>query len=179
MPSGCFARRLFLFLDFPAAGTAGEKNTQNTIRKEKNTMKEELSTDGASSPSELKKREGEKRNPPLTPYREKGKGKEQDGVSCETCFSKTARAYARKRRIPCTCSYDEAGAAADEIVGSCFGSAGDLGLWAWYCRHFNRKRIVDKAYYYASCQRQGELRDAVTAFQAWLSEEYGEKGDAR
>ena len=24
-------------------------------------------------------------------------------------------------------------------------------------------------------QRQGEVRDAVTAFQAWLSEEYGER----
>ena len=36
MPSGCFARRLFLFLDFPAAGTAGEKNTQNTTQKGEN-----------------------------------------------------------------------------------------------------------------------------------------------
>ena len=138
-------------------------------------MKEELSTDGASSPSELKKREGEKRSFPCTPLREKGKGKEQSRVSCETC-SKPARAYARKRRLPCTCSYDEAGAAADEIVGNCFGDMGDLALWAWYCRHFNRRLIVEKAYYYASCQRQGELRDAVTAFQSWLCEEYGEKG---
>jgi hypothetical protein len=109
-------------------------------------MKRELSTGCELSTASLKKREGEKRNPPLTPYREKGKGKEQDRVSCETS-SKTARAHAR-RRLPCTCSYDEAGAAADEIVGNCFGSAGDLGLWAWYCRHFDRERIVDKAYAY-------------------------------
>jgi len=90
-----------------------------------------------------------------------------------------ARAYASthaKRRLPCTCTYDEAGAAADEIVGNCFGTAGDLDLWAWYCRHFDRERIVDKAYAYASMQRQGEVRDAVTAFQAWLSKEYGERG---
>ena len=138
-------------------------------------MNRELSTGCELSTASLKKREAEKRNPPLTPYREKGKGKEQSRVSCETC-SKPARAYARKRRLPCTCSYDEAGAAADEIVGNCFGGMGDLALWAWYCRHFNRRLIVEKAYYYASCQRQGELRDAVTAFQSWLCEEYGEKG---
>ena len=141
-------------------------------------MDRELSTGCELSTASLKKREGEKRNPPLTPYREKGSQKKQDGVSRET-HSKTARAYARKRRLRCTCSYDEAGAAADEIIGNCFGTAGDLGLWAWYCRHFNRKRIVDKAYYYASCQRQGEVRNGVAAFQAWLSEEYGKKGGAR
>ena len=144
-------------------------------------MDRKLSTGSELSTALLKKREGEKRHSPLNPYREKGKGKEQSRVSLET-HSKPARAYASthaKRRLPCTCTYDEAGAAADEIVGNCFGTAGDLGMWAWYCRHFNRKRIVDKAYYYASCQRQGEVRNGVAAFQAWLSEEYGEKGDAR
>ena len=104
--------------------------------------------------------------------------RKQSRVSLET-HSKPARAYARKRRLRCTCSYDEAGAAADEIVGNCFGTAGDHGLWAWYCRHFDRERIVEKAYEYASMQRQSEVRDAVTAFQAWLGEEYGKKGDAR
>ena len=137
-------------------------------------MKQELSTGCELSTASLKKREGEKRNPPLTPYREKGKGKEQSRVSYETS-SKPARAYARKRRLRCTCSYDEAGAAADEIVGNCFGTAGDHGLWAWYCRHFDRERIVEKAYEYASMQRQSEVRDAVTAFQAWLRKEYGER----
>ena len=104
--------------------------------------------------------------------------RKQSRVSVET-HSKPARAYAgayARRRLPCTCSYAEAGAAADEIVGNCFGAAGDLGLWAWYCRHFDRERIVDKAYAYASMQRQGEVRDAVTAFQAWLRKEYGAKG---
>ena len=104
--------------------------------------REKLSTGCELSTASLKKREGEKRHSPLNPYREKGKGKEQSRVSCETSCSKPARAYARKRRPPCTCSYDEAGAAADEIIGNCFGTAGDLGLWAWYCRHFGRR---DKA----------------------------------
>ena len=135
---------------------------------------EKLSTGCELSTALLKKREGEKRKSPCTPLREKGKGKEQSRVSSET-HSKPARAYAR-RNPPCTCTYDEAGAAVDEIVGNCFGAAGDIDLWAWYCRHFDRKRIVDKAYGYASMQRQGEVRDAVTAFQAWLSKEYGERG---
>ena len=151
--------------------------------KEKQMSTEKLSTGCELSTASLKKREGEKRHSPLNPYREKGKGKEQSRVSLEThSNSKPARAYASthaKRRLPCTCTYDEAGAAADEIVGNCFGAAGDHGLWAWYCRHFDRERIVDKAYAYASMQRQREVRDAVTAFQAWLSEEYGKKGGAR
>ena len=86
---------------------------------------------------------------------------------------------ARTRPPPCTCTYAEAGDAAAEIVANCFPHrAKDFALWAWYCRHFDRRRIVDKAYYYASCQRQGEVRDGVTAFQAWLRKEYKQKGGA-
>ena len=142
-------------------------------------MNRKLSTGCELSTASLKKREAEKRKSPLTPLREKGKGKEQDGVSCETCFSKTARAHVR-RKLPCACSFSEAGAAAAEIVGNCFPrGAKDFALWAWYCRHFDRRRIVERAYYYASCERQGEVRDGVTAFQAWLGKEFGERGGAR
>ena len=96
-------------------------------------MKQELSTGCELSTASLKKREGEKRHSPLNPYREKGKGKEQSRVSLET-HSKPARAYASthaKRRLPCTCTYDEAGAAADEIVGNCFGAyeTERIGVW--------------------------------------------------
>ena len=105
--------------------------------------------------------------------------RKQSRVSFETHFKPAcARAYA-KRRLPCTCSYAEAGAAADEIVGNCFGTAGDLDLWAWYCRHFDRNAIVEKAHEYASMQRQGEVRDAITAFQSWLSETYKENPPER
>ena len=110
---------------------------------------DKLSTGGASPSANRKKREGEKRKSPCTPLREKGKGKEQSQVSSET-HSKPARAYASthaKRRLPCTCTYDEAGAAADEIVGNCFGTAGDHGLWAWYCRHFGRRDKYAKVAY--------------------------------
>ena len=109
----------------------------------------------------------------------KAKRKQAGGLYVNPCCN-TARACAgvRERRSPCTCTYAEAGEAAAEIVGNCFGAESDLALWAWYCRHFNRRRIVDRAYFYASCQRQGEVRDAVTAFQAWLRKEYGAKGGA-
>ena len=109
----------------------------------------------------------------------KAKRKQAGGLHVNPCCN-TARACAgvRERRPPCTCTYAEAGEAAAEIVGNCFGVEGDFALWAWYCRHFNRRRIVDRAYFYASCQRQGEVRDAVTAFQAWLRKEYGAKGGA-
>ena len=116
-------------------------------------MNRQLSTGGRSPSAKPKKREGEKRSAPLTPLREKGKGKEQGRVSCETC-SKTARAHVR-RKLPCACSFSEAGAAAPEIVGNCFPQcAKDYALWAWYCRHFDHNRIVERAYYYASCQRR-------------------------
>jgi len=140
-------------------------------------MIHELSTGGTGCASPSKKGEGKKRTSPFTPYREKGKVKEQYRVSCETSILKPARAHARKR-LRCTCSYEEAGAAADEIVGSCFGTTRDQALWAWYCRHFDRRRIVEKAHEYASMQRQGEVRDAVTAFQAWLRKEYGKSSFA-
>ena len=92
-------------------------------------------------------------------------------------FSDTARAregaHAHARRLPCTCSYAEAGDAAAEIVANCFPHcAKDFALWAWYCRHFDRRLIIDKAYYYTSCHRQGEVRDGVSAFQAWLRKEF-------
>ena len=137
------------------------------------STQEKLSTCRELSTAATKKREGKKKPSPLSPFKEKGKAKEQAQGFTGTC-SKPARAYAR-RRLPCTCSYDEAGAAAYEIVGNCFGTMGDLPLWAWYCRHFDRNRIVDKAYEYASMQRQGELRNALSAFQFWLSREFGAK----
>jgi len=116
-----------------------------------------------------RKAKGKREHPPSPPIEKKGRSKKQYRVSCETSILKPARAHARLR---CTCSYEEAGAAADEIVGSCFGTMREHALWAWYCRHFDRRRIVDKAHEYASMQRQGEVRDAVTAFQAWLKKEY-------
>ena len=155
--------------------------------KEKTEMQDnrKLSTDAALSSVRPKKREAEKRHSPHTPYREKGKGKETSPGSSLNPL-KPARAYAgtctrvrTKRRLPCTCSYSEAGDAAYEIVANCFGTKGDFALWAFYCRHFNRRRILDKAYEYASMCRNSELRDPVTAFQAWLRKEFATQGGAK
>ena len=127
----------------------------------------------ASSP---KKAEGKRGIPPLTPYGEKGRVKKQDGGSFGTLQDR-AGAHAHARRLPCSCSYAEAGEAVLEILDNCFGSVKkDCRLWAWYCRHFDRRRIVDQAYYYASCQRCGEVKNAVSAFQSWLRQEFGPKG---
>ena len=61
-------------------------------------MNRQLSTGGRSPSAKPKKREWEKRGAPLTLLREKGKGKEQDRVSYETC-SKTARALEQARTV--------------------------------------------------------------------------------
>ena len=108
--------------------------------------------------------------------------RKQDGGLFINPLGNTARAregaHAR-RRLPCTCSYAEAGESSAEIVANCFPHcAKDFALWAWYCRHFDHRLIINKAYYYASCHRQGEVRDGVSAFQAWLRKEYGKKPEA-
>ena len=109
----------------------------------------------------------------------KVKSKQYGGLLINPSKTAHARASAHARHLPCTCSYAEAGEAAAEIVANCFPHcAKDLPLWAWYCRHFDRRFIVDKAYYYASCHKAHEVRDGVTAFQAWLRKEYGAKGGA-
>ena len=126
-----------------------------------------------------KKAEGKKRNAPTTPKEKKGRVKKQDGGFKETRSSKTARARARAKR-PCSCSFREAGEAVAEIVTNCFpDQVQSARLWAWYCRHFNRHAIIDRAYYYASCQRCGEVRNAVTAFQAWLRRTFGDMAAAQ
>ena len=145
------------------------------IRNEVVDRQESYQQPSASSP---KKAEGKRGIPPLTPYGEKGRVKKQDGGSLGTLQDR-AGAHAHARRLPCSCSYAEAGEAVLEIIDNCFGSfKKDCRLWAWYCRHFDRRRIVDQAYYYASCQRCGEVKNAVAAFQSWLRQEFGPKGGA-
>ena len=138
-------------------------------------MKEKLSTDGASSPSELKKREGEKRNPPLTPYREKGKGKEH-------------RRGSLQNRLSCARMRTRLGAALDadlDVAVRAFkGTASDRRLWAsiaW--------RVGVENFHYALEDKLREndvdktvLLSPAAAFQAFLNERFpkkGKKGDAR
>ena len=145
------------------------------IRNEVVDRQESYQQAPASSP---KKAEGKRGIPPFTPYGEKGRVKKQDGGSVGTLQDR-AGARTRAKRLPYSCTYAEAGEAVLEIIDNCFGSFDkDCLTWAWYCRHFDRRRIVDQAYYYASCQRCGEVKNAVGAFQSWLRQEFGTKGGA-
>ena len=106
-----------------------------------------------------------KRKSPCTPLRVKVKGKE----TRPGCFSIPLRPRACVRG-----RYAEAGAAADEIIETCFGTDDDRDLWAYYCYHHDIEIILDKAREIASRHRQGELRNPVTAFQKWLQRSYKE-----
>ena len=104
--------------------------------------------------------------PPTTPYREKQRAKKtRPGYFSD---SLRPRACARAR-------YREAGAAADELIAILHGDpARDRATWAYYCYHHDIGILFDRACELASMQRQGELRNAVTAFQRWLQKNYKE-----
>ena len=136
-------------------------------------MKEELSTDGASSPSELKKREGEKRSFPCTPLREKGKGKEHRRGSLQNRLS---RARMRTRLG------EALDADLDVAVRAFKGTASDRRLWAsiaW--------RVGVENFHYALQDKLGENRSDKTnllspaaAFQAFLNDRFPKpEGGAR
>jgi len=110
-----------------------------------------------------------KRKSPCTPYREKAKGKETSPGFFETCLSPRARARSGEL-------YRRAGEAAREIVDvlGAEPTADNLNLWSWYCYRHDPGIIIDKAYECASRMRQGEIKNAVTAFQHWLSKSYAE-----
>ena len=143
-----------------AAGAAGELCTSQ--RKEPDMAKRE--NEGKKEKKQKKER--------------KIKRKQYRGLLLNPISVPRARTRAYEgRRIACTCTFAEAGEAAMEIIDNCFGSLErDLRIWAWYCRHFDRRRIVDRAYFYASCQKCGEIRNAITAFQNWLRKGFGAKG---
>ena len=145
-----------------AAGVAGKLCT--TKRKEPNMGKRE--NEGKKEKKQKKER--------------KEKRKQYRGLFLNPISVPRARTRACEgRRIACTCTFAEAGEAAMEIIDNCFGSLErDFRIWAWYCRHFDRHRIVDRAYFYASCERCGEIHSAITAFQSWLRKEFSAKGGA-
>jgi len=70
--------------------------------------------------------------------------------------------------------YRLAGGAADELIAILHASRDDDNrrLWAFYCYHHDAELILDKAREYAAMERQGELKNAVTAFQKWLSRSF-------
>jgi len=137
----------------------------------------ELCTGKRKEPG-MAKRENEGKKEKKQKKERKIKRKQDGGLLLNPISVPRARTRACERmRLACTCTFAEAGEAAMEIIDNCFGSLErDFRIWAWYCRHFDRRRIVDRAYFYASCQKCGEIRNAITAFQSWLQKEFDAKG---
>ena len=111
----------------PAAGVAGELKQH---RKEPDMAKRE--NEGKKEKKQKKER--------------KEKRKQYRGLYLNPISVPRARTRACEgRRLACTCTFREAGEAAMEIIDNCFGSIDcDFRIWAWYCRHFDRRRIVDR-----------------------------------
>jgi len=126
----------------------------------------ELSTD-VNITAERKRKRKEKGSPYNPFIREKQRVKKvKTGLLCS--HSKTARAYA--------CTYDEAGAYADEIIGNCFPElADDHAYLAFMCRHFEPTQIVEMAYTCASRAKQHEIRCGISTFLKWLSNAFPRK----
>ena len=124
-----------------------------------------------------------KRKSPCTPLRVKAKGKEtRPGCfsiplrprACAHAHEVKVRGEGEQRKIS---RYRLAGAAADEIIETCFGTDDDRNLWAYYCYHHDVETILEKARELKSRYRQGELKNPVTAFQRWLTRTYGCEGE--
>ena len=134
-------------------------------------MKQGLSTGCELSTASLKKREGEKRNSPLTPYREKAKGKEH-------------RRGSWQNRLSCARMRTRLGAALDadlDVAVRAFkGTASDRRLWAsiaW--------RVGVERFHYALVDKLREndvdktvLLTPAAAFQAFLNERFPKEGVA-
>ena len=132
-----------------AAGVAGELCT--TKRKEPDMGKRE--NEGKKEKKQKKER--------------KVKRKQYRGLCLNPISVPCARTRACEgRRLACTCTFREAGEAAAEIVANCFGSESrDLRIWAWYCRHFDRRRIVDRAYSIGATDIVANASSADGSFQ--------------
>ena len=133
----------------------------------------------------VKKMEMKKRKSPFTPYRVKAKGKETRPGSCQNP-SKTACARAGDCEVEKTggggqrkiSRYRLAGEAAREVIRILGGNwKNDFRTWAFYCYHHDIEDILERARYFASCYRQGEIENPITAFQGWLQEEFPKGGD--
>jgi len=136
------------------------------------------------------KKTGRKReSSPYDPYKRKARGKETrpgfyephprprgrvrtHACACEAKLPFDIRLQFRPRKAS---RYEEAGAAADELIRILGGDpARDRRTWAFYCYHFDVGVLFDKAHELASYRRQGLIDDPVTAFQSWLKEKYGD-----
>ena len=102
----------------------------------------------------------------------KGKGKETRPGSCKN--PPRPRACLHVKRPKPTCSYEFAGAAADEVRKTVWGTRHDRNTWAGFCRYGNCDDIIERAHLYASMFEQGEIKNPITSLQSWLNETYPE-----
>ena len=139
------------------------QNGQKPKKKGKTMRHGELSTGCGLSTASLKKREGEKRNSPCTPLREKGKGKEHRRGSCRTVFRARLR--------------EALDADLDIAVKAFKGTASDRRIWAsiaW--------RVGVEEFHYALVDKLSEnaadkaTRRPAAAFQAFLNERFPKEG---
>ena len=109
---------------------------------------------------------------PHTPYKRKAKGKETSRGYFGNPLSPRGRV---RREHAYACTYAEAGLRARQLcdilgIGPAHADyIGHLQLWSFYCRRFDWYTIREKAFECASCERQGEIRSAVAAFQHFLT----------
>ena len=80
----------------------------------------------------------------------------------------------RVKRPKPTCSYEVAGAAADEVRKTVWGTRHDRNTWAGFCRYGNCDDIIERAHLCASMFEQGEIKNPITSLQDWLNETYPE-----
>lgn len=122
---------------------------------------------------ELKKAEEKRPFLSALSYREK-KGKE----TTPSFLGKLSAPRARTREgLTKSRRYRLAGAAASEIIETCFGSPDDHALWAKVIYDYPEalETILDKARELSSRWRQNELRNPATAFQKWLGKNFPKK----
>ena len=103
-------------------------------------MDRKLSTGWELSTASLKKREAEKRKSPLTPLREKGKGKEDKPGARSTCLFARADAHVRGALLR-----RHVNAAVEDAIAAFCGSRGpapsDEALWAKFAWRFGFGRL--------------------------------------
>ena len=125
--------------------------------------------------SKSKKTGMKRENPPFTPYKRKARGKEAKRDYLRNLVPAQSRAGVRVRvkEPPRVCSTEEAGWAAQYIIETILHAPQtNHRLWAAFCLYNSPADVIELAYEYASYERQGEIRDAVKAFQAKLNELY-------
>ena len=132
----------------------------------------------STAPFSEAKKSGRKREvSPCTPYKRKARGKEskRDYLRNLVTAQSRPRACVRVKEPPRACSPAEAGWAAQHIIETALHAPqSNHRLWSAFCLYNDPDDIIQLAYEYASYRRQGEIRDAVTAFQARLNREYPE-----